>query len=128
MHPSLTQLTGEGNFVQSTDYRSLYASLLRDWWGFAGAQSEKVFGWEVRVDSVVCLGIFWQQLFAVILISFGLKANWNKSRSLICKIASRRRHFRRKRESRKVAGACGHECRPAYGTGWRPAFSEYVAR
>ena len=44
MHPSLTQLTGEGNFIHSADYRSLYASLLRDWWGFSGAQSEKVLG------------------------------------------------------------------------------------
>ena len=44
MHPSLTQLTGDGNFVHGADYRSLYASLLRDWWGFTGAQSEKVLG------------------------------------------------------------------------------------
>ena len=44
MHPSLTQLTGEGNFVHNADYRSLYASLLRDWWGFSGTQSEKVLG------------------------------------------------------------------------------------
>ena len=44
MHPSLTELNGEGNFIHSADYRSLYASLLRDWWGFSGAQSEKVLG------------------------------------------------------------------------------------
>ena len=44
VHPSLTQLTGEGNFIHSADYRSLYASLLRDWWGFSGAQSESVLG------------------------------------------------------------------------------------
>ncbi len=44
MPPSLTQLTGDGNFIHSADYRSLYASLLRDWWGFSGAQSEKVLG------------------------------------------------------------------------------------
>ena len=43
-HPSLTELTGEGNFIHSADYRSLYASLLRDWWGFSSAQSEKVLG------------------------------------------------------------------------------------
>ena len=44
LHPSLTQLSGDGNFIHSNDYRSLYATLLRDWWGFSGAQSEKVLG------------------------------------------------------------------------------------
>ncbi len=44
MHPSLTQLSGDGNLVHTLDYRSLYASVLRDWWGFTGAQSEKVLG------------------------------------------------------------------------------------
>ncbi len=44
MHPSLTQLGGDGNVAHTTDYRSLYASLLRDWWGFSSAQSEKVLG------------------------------------------------------------------------------------
>ena len=44
MHPSLTQLGGDGNLVHNADYRSLYASLLRDWWGFSGAQSETVLG------------------------------------------------------------------------------------
>ena len=43
-HPSLTQLSGDGNLIHTADYRSLYASLLRDWWGFSGAQSEKVLG------------------------------------------------------------------------------------
>ncbi len=43
-HPSLTQLGGDGNLFHTADYRSLYASLLRDWWGFSGAQSEKVLG------------------------------------------------------------------------------------
>jgi uncharacterized protein (DUF1501 family) len=43
MHPSLTQLAGE-NLIHTLDYRSLYASLLRDWWGFSGAQSEQVLG------------------------------------------------------------------------------------
>ena len=44
VHPSLTQLGGDGNLIHTTDYRSLYASLLRDWWGFSGAQSERVLG------------------------------------------------------------------------------------
>ena len=44
MHPSLTELGGDGNLMHTADYRSLYASLLRDWWGFSGAQSEKVLG------------------------------------------------------------------------------------
>jgi uncharacterized protein (DUF1501 family) len=43
-HPSLTELSGDGNLIHSSDYRSLYASLLRDWWGFSGAQSESVLG------------------------------------------------------------------------------------
>ena len=43
-HPSLTQLGGDGNLMHTADYRSLYASLLRDWWGFSSAQSEKVLG------------------------------------------------------------------------------------
>jgi len=41
-HPSLTQLSGDGNLIHTLDYRSLYATLLRDWWGFSGVQSEKV--------------------------------------------------------------------------------------
>lgn len=44
MHPSLTQLSGDGNLIHTLDYRSLYATLLRDWWGFSAAQSEKVLG------------------------------------------------------------------------------------
>lgn len=44
LHPSLTQLSGDGNLIHTLDYRSLYASVLRDWWGFSGAQSEKVLG------------------------------------------------------------------------------------
>ena len=43
-HPSLTQLSGDGNLIHTLDYRSLYATLLRDWWGFSGVQSEKVLG------------------------------------------------------------------------------------
>jgi uncharacterized protein (DUF1501 family) len=43
-HPSLTQLSGDGNLIHTLDYRSLYATLLRDWWGFTGAQSETVLG------------------------------------------------------------------------------------
>jgi len=43
-HPSLTQLSGDGNLIHTADYRSLYATLLRDWWGFAGAQTETVLG------------------------------------------------------------------------------------
>ncbi len=43
-HPSLTQLSGDGNLIFTQDYRSLYATLLRDWWGFSSAQSETVLG------------------------------------------------------------------------------------
>lgn len=43
-HPSLTQLSGDGNLIHTLDYRSLYATLLRDWWGFNAAQSETVLG------------------------------------------------------------------------------------
>lgn len=43
-HPSLTQLSGDGNLIFSTDYRALYASLLTQWWGFSVAQSERVLG------------------------------------------------------------------------------------
>lgn len=41
-HPSLTQLSGDGNLLFTTDYRALYSTLLTQWWGFSGAQSEKV--------------------------------------------------------------------------------------
>ena len=39
-HPSLTQLSGDGNLLFTTDYRALYSTLLTQWWGFSGAQSE----------------------------------------------------------------------------------------
>ena len=41
-HPSLTQLSGDGNLIFTTDYRALYGTLLTQWWGFSAAQSEKV--------------------------------------------------------------------------------------
>ncbi|MBL8308823.1 MAG: DUF1501 domain-containing protein [Burkholderiales bacterium] len=43
-HPSLTQLSGDGNLIYTTDYRQLYATLLTEWWGFNAAQSERVLG------------------------------------------------------------------------------------
>ncbi len=43
-HPSLTQLSGDGNLLFGTDYRALYNTLLTQWWGFSAAQSEQVLG------------------------------------------------------------------------------------
>jgi uncharacterized protein (DUF1501 family) len=43
-HHSLTQLTGDGNFVHTADYRSLYATILRDWWRLPNATVESVLG------------------------------------------------------------------------------------
>ncbi|MBP6531532.1 MAG: DUF1501 domain-containing protein [Burkholderiales bacterium] len=42
--PSLTQLSGDGNLIYTTDYRALYASVLRDWWKLSAAQTEGVLG------------------------------------------------------------------------------------
>ncbi len=42
--PSLTQLSGDGNLIYTTDYRALYASVLRDWWKLSAAQSDSVLG------------------------------------------------------------------------------------
>lgn len=42
--PSLTQLSGDGNLIHTTDYRQLYATLLNQWWGFSAAQTEAVLG------------------------------------------------------------------------------------
>ncbi|HNY48644.1 MAG TPA: DUF1501 domain-containing protein, partial [Casimicrobium sp.] len=42
--PPLTQLSGDGNVIYTTDYRALYASVLRDWWKLSAAQSENVLG------------------------------------------------------------------------------------
>jgi uncharacterized protein (DUF1501 family) len=41
--PSLTQLAGE-NFIHTTDYRSLYASVLRDWWRLPTSTVDGVLG------------------------------------------------------------------------------------
>lgn len=43
-HPSLTQLTDDGNFIHTADYRSLYATILRDWWKLPNATAESVLG------------------------------------------------------------------------------------
>jgi uncharacterized protein (DUF1501 family) len=40
----LTQLSGDGNLIYTTDYRALYASVLRDWWKLSAAQTEGVLG------------------------------------------------------------------------------------
>ncbi len=42
--PSLTQLSSDGNLIYTTDYRALYASVLRDWWKRSAAQTEGVLG------------------------------------------------------------------------------------
>lgn len=42
--PSLTQLSGDGNLIYTTDYRALYASVLRDWWNLSSTQTESVLG------------------------------------------------------------------------------------
>jgi uncharacterized protein (DUF1501 family) len=41
-HQSLTKLTGEGNFIHTADYRSVYATILRDWWNLPGNTVEAV--------------------------------------------------------------------------------------
>jgi uncharacterized protein (DUF1501 family) len=43
-YQSLTQLTGEGNFIHTADYRSVYASVLRDWWNLPSSAAETVLG------------------------------------------------------------------------------------
>lgn len=43
-HPSLTDLTGDGNLRFATDYRSIYHTILSQWWGFSAAQSAAVLG------------------------------------------------------------------------------------
>ena len=48
IHPSLTQLNDHGNLIHTTDYRSLYASLLRDLWGFFSTQAEKTLDGKYR--------------------------------------------------------------------------------
>lgn len=42
--PSLTQLSGDGNLIYTTDYRSLYASVLRDGWNLSAEQCQTVLG------------------------------------------------------------------------------------
>jgi uncharacterized protein (DUF1501 family) len=41
---SLANLTGDGNFIHTADYRSVYASVLRDWWNLPSATTESVLG------------------------------------------------------------------------------------
>ncbi len=41
--PSLTQLSGD-NFVHTTDYRSVYANVLQDWWRLPQGTSETILG------------------------------------------------------------------------------------
>jgi uncharacterized protein (DUF1501 family) len=41
--PSLTQLDS-GNLIHTTDYRSVYANVLSDWWGLPQATTESVLG------------------------------------------------------------------------------------
>lgn len=43
-HPSLTQLSGDGNLIFSTDYRALYSTLLTQWWAFGSDQAGRVLG------------------------------------------------------------------------------------
>jgi uncharacterized protein (DUF1501 family) len=43
-HPSLTQLAGDTNLIHTTDYRSMYASILREWWGLSQATTDSVLG------------------------------------------------------------------------------------
>jgi uncharacterized protein (DUF1501 family) len=43
-YQSLTDLTADGNFVYTADYRSMYASVLRDWWNLPSATVESVLG------------------------------------------------------------------------------------
>jgi uncharacterized protein (DUF1501 family) len=43
-HQSLTQLTGDDNFMHTADYRSVYASVLRDWWNLPSNIAESVLG------------------------------------------------------------------------------------
>ncbi len=43
-YQSLVNLTGDGNFVHTADYRSVYATVLRDWWNLPTATVESVLG------------------------------------------------------------------------------------
>jgi uncharacterized protein (DUF1501 family) len=43
-YQSLTQLSGDGNFIHTADYRSVYSTVLRDWWNLPGATTESILG------------------------------------------------------------------------------------
>jgi uncharacterized protein (DUF1501 family) len=43
-YPSLTQLSGDTNLIHTTDYRSLYASVLGEWWALPQNTVESVLG------------------------------------------------------------------------------------
>lgn len=43
-HPLLTQIDGNGNFGYTADFRSVYASVLQDWWQLPASVSDKVLG------------------------------------------------------------------------------------
>ncbi len=42
--PSLSDLDGAGNLKHGVDFRSVYATVLRDWFGFSASASETVLG------------------------------------------------------------------------------------
>jgi uncharacterized protein (DUF1501 family) len=42
--PSLTALSGDGNLIHTADFRSIYSTVLRDWWGMSASQSQQVLG------------------------------------------------------------------------------------
>jgi uncharacterized protein (DUF1501 family) len=43
-YQSLTQLSGDGNFIHTADYRSVYSTVLRDWWNLPVATTESILG------------------------------------------------------------------------------------
>ena len=50
--PSLTQLSGD-NFIHTTDYRSMYASVLQDWWKLPQSTTESVLGGKFATMSLI---------------------------------------------------------------------------
>ena len=51
--PSLTNLDTAGNLKFETDYRQVYATLMRDWFGVKDAQVKEVFGKEFKTLNLI---------------------------------------------------------------------------
>ena len=77
-HPSLTQLSGDGNLIFTTDYRALYGTLLTQWWGLVPRRAR---GARRQIRAATAIRVIAPPLYGIRIAGRGVVNYWARSPS-----------------------------------------------